>query len=514
MRHNDWIAILDFGSQYSQLIARRVREQHVYSELMRFDTAAAVLRERKPAGIILSGGPSSVFGDGAPQADPAIFELGVPVLGICYGQQLLAHLLGGKVKPGQSREYGSATVEIVNSDVLFRGLPAQLDVWMSHGDQVEHLPPGFQVLARTPTCPVAAMGDLRRRLYGLQFHPEVVHTPQGVEVLRRFIFDVCGCKGDWEMGRFIEESVAALRERIGSDHVICGLSGGVDSSVVAALLQRAIGAQLHCIFVDNGLMRANESEQVEATFGHTLGVNLKVAHAGERFLDALRGVEEPEQKRKIIGRVFIEVFAEEARKLGDVRFLAQGTLYPDVIESVSPLGGPSATIKSHHNVGGLPADLKFELVEPLRELFKDEVRRLGRELGLPDFVVQRQPFPGPGLAVRILGEVTAGRVALLQAADARVQEEMLTWDGYARVWQSFAVLLPIQSVGVMGDCRTYENVAALRVVESQDGMTADWTRVPYDLLARISNRIINEVRGINRVVFDISSKPPSTIEWE
>ena len=514
MQEHDWIAILDFGSQYSQLIARRVREQHVYSEIIRYDTAAAVLAERKPSGIILSGGPASVFEDNAPLCDPGLYELGVPVLGICYGLQMTAKLLGGNVKPGREREYGHAGIEITHAAPLFEGLPETLKVWMSHGDQVEALPEGFHPMARTSTCPVAAMGNDERRIYGLQFHPEVVHTPKGTDILRRFVFDICGCAGDWEMAQFIRESVKAIRKQVGDGHVVCGLSGGVDSSVVAALLHKAVGDQLHCIFVDNGVLRAGEAEQVEQTFGDHFGIDLHVSRSGALFLDKLAGATDPERKRKIIGNTFIDVFAEEARKLGDVKFLAQGTLYPDVIESMSPIGGPSATIKSHHNVGGLPDDLQFELIEPVRELFKDEVRELGRELGMPGAIVDRQPFPGPGLAVRILGEVTAERVTLLQQADLRIQEEMERLDNYRDIWQSFGVLLPVQTVGVMGDSRTYENVIAVRVVESRDGMTADWVHVPYEVLGRMSNRIINEVRGVNRVVYDISSKPPATIEWE
>jgi GMP synthase (glutamine-hydrolysing) len=514
MTDHDWIAILDFGSQYSQLIARRIREQRVYSELLRYDTPAADLAGRRPAGIVFSGGPASVFTDGSPRCDPALFDLGIPILGICYGMQMTAAMLGGAVRRGAAHEYGMARIDIVDPDPLFQGLDCEQAVWMSHGDQVDALPEGFTTLARTPTCPHAAMGHAQRRVFGLQFHPEVVHTAHGTDMLRHFIFSVCGCTGDWRMAQFIRESIAALRARVGTDHVVLGLSGGVDSSVVAMLLHKAIGDRLHCIFVDNGLLRHNEAEQVERMFGDAFGLDLHTAHAADRFLDALRGVVDPEEKRKRIGGVFIDVFAAEARRLGDVRFLAQGTLYPDVIESVSPLGGPSATIKSHHNVGGLPDDLHFELIEPVRELFKDEVRVLGRELGLPAPVLDRQPFPGPGLAVRILGEVTAERVAMLQQADLRVQEEMRALPIYPQIWQSFAVLLPVQTVGVMGDSRTYENVVALRIVESLDGMTADWSRVPYDTLAVISNRIINEVRGVNRVVFDISSKPPATIEWE
>ena len=514
MSQTNWIAILDYGSQYTQLIARRIREQQVYSEIIRFDTTAEQLRARMPAGIILSGGPNSVFEEGAPQCDPAIFELGIPVLGICYGMQLMAKMLGGVVTPGHHREYGHTRIESTPGNRLFGGTPDEFDVWMSHGDQVATLPPGFKVSARSLSCPHAAMRNDECNFFTLQFHPEVVHTQNGTAILRNFLFQVCKCTADWKLTSWVENTVEKLKQQVGDEEVVLGLSGGVDSSVVAMLLHRAIGPRLHCIFVDNGLLRAGEDTQVETMFREKAGMDVHVARASERFYAALKGVTDPEQKRKIIGREFIEVFAEEARKFKNCKFLGQGTIYPDIIESVSPTKGPSHTIKSHHNVGGLPPDLKFELVEPLRELFKDEVRAVGRVMGMDAELLERQPFPGPGLGVRILGEVNAESVRLLQQADLRVQEEMRKLPNFKSIWQSFAVLLPVKSVGVMGDQRTYENVCALRVVDSIDAMTADWTRVPYETLARISNRIINEVRGINRVVFDISSKPPATIEWE
>ncbi|MFO7936133.1 MAG: glutamine-hydrolyzing GMP synthase [Kiritimatiellia bacterium] len=514
MQHK-WIAILDFGSQYTQLIARRTREQQVYSEILPFNTTADKLLERRPAGIILSGGPNSVFEKNAPQCDPEIFNLGIPVLGICYGMQLTAQLLKGTVKPGTHREYGYTTIRTIPDCELFKGVPSEISVWMSHGDQVATLPAKFKTAAESDSCPLAAMYNRDKRFYALQFHPEVVHTQHGIEILRNYLFKVCGCSGDWKLSSFIEETVEAVKKQVGKkDEVILGLSGGVDSSVVAALIHKAIGKRLHCIFVDNGLLRYGEDIQVKATFEEKLGMDLHVIDAKIQFYSALKGVTDPEEKRKIIGREFIQVFADQARRFKDSRFLAQGTIYPDVIESVNPNGGPSQTIKSHHNVGGLPEDLHFELVEPLRELFKDEVRAVGREIGLDPELLDRQPFPGPGMGVRILGEVNAERVDLIQQADIRVQEEMKKLPDYKNIWQSFAVLLPVNSVGVMGDQRTYENVCAIRCVDSIDAMTADWTRVPYETLARISNRIINEVRGINRVVYDISSKPPSTIEWE
>jgi GMP synthase (glutamine-hydrolysing) len=515
MKPTNWIAVLDFGSQVTQLIARRIREQKVYCEILRYDTSAEDLRKRAPKGIILSGGPCSVPDADAPKCDPALFEMGTPILGICYGMQLTAYTLGGRVFGSTKREYGKAMMQVTDAEnPLFTGLSSDLQVWMSHGDKVEELPAGFRAIAQSDNCPYAAMVNADQTIYGVQFHPEVVHTPQGTEMLWNFAFNVCGCEADWEMSSFIEQTTQAIRDKVGDKHVLLGLSGGVDSSVVAALLHKAIGDHLHCVFVDNGLLRQHEVEDVEKLFGDAFGIDLHVARSADRFLDALKDVTDPEQKRKIIGSIFIDFFSEKARSIGPIDFLAQGTLYPDVIESVSPIGGPSATIKSHHNVGGLPEDLKFDLIEPLRELFKDEVREVGRELGLPGYVVDRQPFPGPGLAVRIIGDITPERLRVLREADQRVREEILKMENHLDVWQYFAVLLPIQSVGVMGDDRTYENVIAVRAVQSRDGMTADWYKLPYDVMDSISNRIINEVKGVNRVVYDISSKPPSTIEWE
>jgi GMP synthase (glutamine-hydrolysing) len=515
MNHPEWIAILDYGSQVTQLIARRIREQKVYCEIVRFDTPAEELMKRKPKGIILSGGPCSVPDEDSPKCDPALFDLGIPILGICYGMQLTAQLMGGSVKPGLKHEYGKAMMRITKHSPLFKGLAPDIQVWMSHGDKVESMPDGFVAVAESENCPLAAIQHIEKNIYGVQFHPEVVHTPQGKEMLWNFAFNICKCSGDWEMSRFVEDTVSQVRETVGDKHVLLGLSGGVDSSVVAALLYKAIGDQLHCVFVDNGLLRYQEVEDVEELFGSAFGIALTVAHSGDLFLEKLAGVSDPEEKRKIIGNTFIDVFADKARGLGEqITYLAQGTLYPDVIESISPIGGPSATIKSHHNVGGLPDDLQFDLIEPLRELFKDEVREVGRELGLPSYVVDRQPFPGPGLAVRIISDITPERIEVLQQADLRVREEIMKMPNHLDVWQYFAVLLPIQTVGVMGDDRTYENVVAVRAVESRDGMTADWYKLPYDVLDSISNRIINEVRGVNRVCYDISSKPPSTIEWE
>jgi GMP synthase (glutamine-hydrolysing) len=512
---HETIIVLDFGSQYTQLIARRLRELSIFSEIWAPDTPADAIQARRPAGVILSGGPKSVSDQGAPACDPAVFDAGIPVLGICYGMQLMAHSLGGRVAPAPQREYGHATVALMNNGpakTLFAEVPHELRVWASHGDFVSVPPEGFSVVATSANAPVAAMANATRRLYALLFHPEVVHTEHGLHILRNFAYEICGCTGDWTMASFVEESVAKIRSQVGNGRVVCALSGGVDSTVAALIIHQAIGNRLTCIFVDNGVLRLDEATQIRKRF-QRLELPVVFVDGSHLFLERLKGVTDPEEKRKIIGATFIEVFEAEATKLGQVDFLAQGTLYPDVIESVS-IVGQSAVIKSHHNVGGLPSGMRLKLVEPLRELFKDEVRAVGRQLGLDEEFVVRQPFPGPGLAVRILGDITPARLDLLRRADAIVAEEVKREGWYARLWQSFAVLLPIQSVGVMGDARTYENTVAIRAVESRDGMTADWARLPYDLLARVSSRIVNEVKGINRVVYDVSSKPPSTIEWE
>jgi GMP synthase (glutamine-hydrolysing) len=515
------IVILDFGSQYTQVIARRIRESRVYSEIVPFNVTAAEIQKLQPKGIILSGGPASVFAPGAPLPDPAVFSLAIPVLGICYGVHLMALQLNGLVEFSDRREYGPGTLKVTSPSPLFDGLPSEFPVWNSHGDKVVSLPPGFRTVGVSENSPFAAVEDRAKNLFGVQFHPEVAHTPLGKEVLENFLYKICMCRPDWTMGSFIERTCREIRERVGPDKVVLGLSGGVDSSVAAALVHRAIGEQLTCIFVNNGLLRSREAESVQRVFGETFQIKLQYVDASNRFLERLAGVTDPEKKRKIIGEEFIRVFEATALELKALdskehryRYLAQGTLYPDVIESVAIGGNPAAMIKSHHNVGGLPEKMDFELIEPLRQLFKDEVRQVGLELELPKEVVFRQPFPGPGLAVRVLGEITPERLQILRQADEIVVSEMKAADWYYKVWQSFAVLLPVRSVGVMGDQRTYENTVALRIVESQDGMTADWVRIPFEILAKISSRIINEVKGVNRVCYDISSKPPSTIEWE
>ena len=510
----DTVAVLDFGSQFAQLIARRVRELNVYSELLPHDTPMAELERRGVKAVILSGGPSSVYDTDAPRADPALWSGRIPVLGICYGLQLMAHELGGEVVSSTKREYGPATVSVTDASGLFAGIEREQPVWMSHGDSILRPPEGFASTAQTDSTPYAGLADAGRNLYGIQFHPEVVHTPIGRDVLRNFVVGIAGVRDNWTAANLVETTVAEIRERVGEGHVICALSGGVDSAVAATLVHRAIGDQLTCIYVDHGLMRKRESELLRVTFERDLGMNLVMVDARERFLARLAGVEDPEEKRRIIGDEFIRVFEEEAAKIGQIDFLTQGTLYPDVIESKTSETKTSQKIKTHHNVGGLPSDLRFKLIEPLRYLFKDEVRKVGLELGLPDAMVQRQPFPGPGLAIRIIGEVTAERLDTLREADWIVIDEIKGAGLYRSLWQSFAILTPVRSVGVMGDGRTYANVVAIRAVTSDDGMTADWARLPYEVLAKISSRIVNEVSGVNRVVYDISSKPPATIEWE
>ncbi len=514
MQHTETVLVLDFGAQYSQLIARRIRELGVYSELHPFNLSIDAIRKLNPVGIVLSGGPSSVYEENAPHPTEKVYTLGIPVLGICYGLQLIAHQLGGKVDSAARKEFGKATLRIDKNDDLLAGLNGSSTVWMSHGDALSEIPRGFEPIAHTDNAPICAIRDTARKIYGVQFHPEVVHTTDGKKILSNFVFKICRAKGGWTSESFVEQSVAEIKKNVGSSQVLCALSGGVDSSVLAALLQKAIGSQLHCVHINNGLMRKEESEQVVKTFRENFKTNLTFVDASETFLSNLSGVSDPEQKRKIIGKTFIEIFESEAKKLkGSFDFLAQGTLYPDVIESVS-FKGPSVTIKTHHNVGGLPERMNFKLIEPFRELFKDEVRQIGRTLGVPEELVGRHPFPGPGLAVRVLGEITKEKLALLREADDIFIREIKRAGLYDQIWQAFAVLLPVRSVGVMGDVRTYDYTVALRAVTSLDGMTADWAQIPNDLLAHVSNRIINEIRGINRVVYDISSKPPATIEWE
>ena len=512
--HADWIAILDFGSQYTHLIARRVRECGVYSEILPYNILARKLLGKKPRGIILSGGPASVMGRKSPLCDKNIFELGLPILGICYGAQLMAKALGGKVAKAAKREYGMARLKVKSGKTLLSGLKRAETVWMSHGDRVAKLPRGFSIIGSTDNSPIAAIEDKNRKFYGVQFHPEVVHTTHGKKIIRNFVINISRSSADWNMRSFVKNTIKDIRNRTAGEKVLCGLSGGVDSSVLAMLLHKAIGKNLVAMFIDNGLLRKNEVRLVEERFRRHYHINLKTVSAGSIFLRALSGVINPEKKRKIIGRVFIESFTKEAKKLGKIKFLAQGTLYPDIVESQSAFGGPSATIKTHHNVGGLPKDMKFKLIEPLKGLFKDEVRLLGRELGLPGDIIHRQPFPGPGLAVRIIGAVTPKRLEILREADQILIDAIKHAKLYRKIWQAFCVLLPIKSVGVMGDERTYENVIAIRAVNSEDAMTAHWSKLPYELLENVSNKIVNEVKGVNRIVYDISSKPPATIEWE
>ncbi len=508
------ILIIDFGSQYNQLIARRVRESNVFCRILPPQTDLETIKSLEPEGIILSGGPGSVYEEDSPTTDPEIFNLGIPALGICYGFQFMVHTLGGKVKKAQKREYGYASLNITDHGGLYQNIDKINECWMSHGDSIERLPKGFEITAFTENTPVASAIHREKKLYGLQFHPEVHHTPKGKEILRNFLYDICQCERNWTMKAFAKEAVEQIRENVQEGRVILGLSGGVDSSVTALLLHKAIGDRLTCIFVDNGLLRQDEAKKIKKVLKKHLEINIRFVNASKLFLKGLVNVTDPEKKRKIIGKVFMDVFEAEAKKIEGVKFLAQGTLYPDVIESVSAFGGPSVVIKSHHNVGGLPKKMKLKLVEPLRLLFKDEVRRLGKTLGLPEELTWRQPFPGPGLAIRIIGKVTPQGLSILRKTDAILLEEIRNAGYYKKLWQSFAVLLPLKSVGIMGDQRTYENIVAVRAVNSIDAMTADWARLPHPLLAKISNRIINEVKGVNRVVYDISSKPPSTIEWE
>lgn len=511
---NQKIAVLDFGSQYTQVIARRIRECSVYSEIMPFNTRASDLKKRGVCGVILSGGPASVLAKGSPRPDPKIFELGVPVLGICYGLQLMGKMLGGEIVSSRRREYGLGTLSFNGGGKLLAGIKSPIQVWNSHGDKIERLPKGFKAVGTTENSAYALVADESRRFYGMQFHPEVVHTPRGMEIIKNFLYKICGCTGDWKMSDYVARAIADIREKVGDKKVILGLSGGVDSSVAAALIHKAVGDRLTCVFVDNGLLRKDERAKVERLFKNNFKMRMKTVRAERLFLSRLAGVADPERKRKIIGKTFVEVFDKTVKSIGKVDFLAQGTLYPDVIESVPIAGNPASLIKSHHNVGGLPKRMKLRLLEPLRELFKDEVRALGAELGLSREVLWRHPFPGPGLGVRVVGDITKKRLDILREADAILMDEMRSGGYYDKVWQAFAVFLPVKTVGVMGDERTYDNVIALRIVESQDAMTADWAHIPHELLAKISNRIINEVKGVNRVCLDISSKPPATIEWE